>query len=45
MPAGNRFFTDMVRVRDGVRLATDFYLPDGAGPFPGCPRAHPLWPR
>jgi putative CocE/NonD family hydrolase len=34
MPAGNRFFTDMVRVRDGVRLATDMYLPDGAGPFP-----------
>ena len=34
MPAGNRFFTEMVRVRDGVRLATDFYLPDGAGPFP-----------
>src|SRR5580658_10390873 len=34
MPAGNRFFTDMVTVRDGVRLATDFYLPDGAGPFP-----------
>ena len=24
----------MVACRDGVRLATDIYLPDGAGPFP-----------
>jgi uncharacterized protein len=24
----------MVRARDGVRLATDIYRPDGAGPFP-----------
>lgn len=24
----------MVPMRDGVRLATDVYLPDGAGPFP-----------
>ncbi len=24
----------MVAMRDGVRLATDVYLPDGAGPFP-----------
>jgi putative CocE/NonD family hydrolase len=24
----------MVAMRDGVRLATDLYLPDGAGPFP-----------
>lgn len=24
----------MVRVRDGIRLATDVYLPQGAGPFP-----------
>ncbi len=23
-----------IRTRDGVRLATDVYLPDGAGPFP-----------
>ncbi len=34
MPAGNRYFTEMARVRDGVRLATDVHLPDGAGPFP-----------
>jgi uncharacterized protein len=26
--------THMVPMRDGVRLATDVYLPDGAGPFP-----------
>jgi uncharacterized protein len=26
--------TFMVAVRDGVRLATDVYVPDGAGPFP-----------
>jgi len=26
--------TIMVPARDGVRLATDVYLPDGAGPFP-----------
>ena len=26
--------THMVAMRDGVRLATDVYLPDGAGPFP-----------
>ena len=26
--------THMVPVRDGVRLATDVYLPDGSGPFP-----------
>ncbi len=26
--------TTMVPMRDGVRLATDIYLPDGAGPFP-----------
>lgn len=26
--------TQMVPMRDGVRLATDIYLPDGAGPFP-----------
>ena len=26
--------TFMVAMRDGVRLATDVYLPDGAGPFP-----------
>lgn len=24
----------MVRMRDGIRLATDVYLPDGDGPFP-----------
>ena len=24
----------MVRMRDGIRLATDVYLPDGEGPFP-----------
>jgi hypothetical protein len=24
----------MVPMRDGIRLATDIYLPDGAGPFP-----------
>jgi putative CocE/NonD family hydrolase len=26
--------TQMVAMRDGVRLATDVHLPDGAGPFP-----------
>ncbi len=26
--------TTMVRMRDGVRLATDVYRPEGAGPFP-----------
>ena len=26
--------TTMVPMRDGVRLATDVYLPDGVGPFP-----------
>ena len=26
--------TEMVAMRDGVRLATDIHLPDGAGPFP-----------
>jgi putative CocE/NonD family hydrolase len=26
--------TIMVPMRDGVRLATDVYVPDGAGPFP-----------
>ena len=26
--------THMVPMRDGIRLATDVYLPDGAGPFP-----------
>ncbi len=24
----------MVKMRDGVRLLTDVYLPDGEGPFP-----------
>ncbi len=31
---GNRFWTEMVAARDGVKLATDVHLPDGAGPFP-----------
>jgi len=31
---GNRFWTDKVTTRDGIRLATDVYLPDGPGPFP-----------
>jgi uncharacterized protein len=26
--------TAMVPMRDGVRLATDIYVPDGSGPFP-----------
>jgi putative CocE/NonD family hydrolase len=26
--------TEMVAMRDGIRLATDIYLPDGPGPFP-----------
>ncbi len=26
--------TEMVEMRDGVRLATDVFLPDGAGPWP-----------
>ena len=34
MAAGNRKFTEMVRARDGIGLATDIYLPDGAGRFP-----------
>ena len=29
----------MVPMRDGVRLATDVYLPEGAGPVPGGARA------
>lgn len=29
-----RKWTEMVQMRDGVRLATDIYLPDGEGPFP-----------
>lgn len=33
--APGRVLSDvMVAMRDGVRLATDVYLPDGAGPFP-----------
>ena len=31
--------TEMVAMRDGVRLATDVYLPDGSGPWPAI--AHP----
>ncbi len=27
-------FTEMVPMRDGVRLATDVYLPQGEGPWP-----------
>ncbi len=34
MPAGNRFWTERVAVRDGIGLATDIHLPDGPGPFP-----------
>ncbi len=34
MAPGNRFWTEMVALRDGIRAATDVYLPDGAGPFP-----------
>jgi putative CocE/NonD family hydrolase len=26
--------TEMIAMRDGIRLATDIYLPDGPGPFP-----------
>ncbi len=29
-----KLHTQMVAMRDGVRLATDIHLPDGAGPFP-----------
>ena len=29
-----RKLTEMVVMRDGVKLATDVYLPEGAGPFP-----------
>jgi putative CocE/NonD family hydrolase len=29
-----KLHTEMVPMRDGVRLATDIHLPDGAGPFP-----------
>jgi putative CocE/NonD family hydrolase len=28
------FATEMVAVRDGIRLATDIHLPDGPGPWP-----------
>ena len=31
---GNRHWSEMVPARDGVRLATNVHLPDGAGPFP-----------
>ncbi|HEY6433578.1 MAG TPA: CocE/NonD family hydrolase, partial [Acetobacteraceae bacterium] len=30
----NQLIHAMVGMRDGVRLATDIHLPDGAGPFP-----------
>ena len=33
-PASADTFTEMLEMRDGVRLATDVYLPDGAGPWP-----------
>ncbi len=33
-PLDARASEHMVPMRDGVRLATDVYLPDGAGPFP-----------
>ena len=29
-----KLHTEMVAMRDGVRLATDIHLPDGAGPLP-----------
>jgi putative CocE/NonD family hydrolase len=29
-----KLHTEMVPMRDGVRLATDIHLPEGAGPFP-----------
>ncbi|MBS0560618.1 MAG: CocE/NonD family hydrolase, partial [Proteobacteria bacterium] len=29
-----KLVTEMVAMRDGVRLATDIHLPDGAGTFP-----------
>ena len=31
---GNRYSTEMMPARDGIRLATDIHLPDGPGPFP-----------
>ena len=31
---GNRSFSESVKMRDGVHLATDVYLPKGDGPFP-----------
>lgn len=34
MPNYPRFATEHVAVRDGVKLATDVHLPDGAGPWP-----------
>src|SRR5262245_28947137 len=35
MPKAARVDSDiMVPMRDGVRLATDAYIPDGAGPWP-----------
>ena len=30
----------MVPARDGVRLATDVYRPEGPGPVSGAPRTH-----
>ena len=29
-----RFATEMIALRDGIRLATDVHLPEGAGPWP-----------
>lgn len=35
-PLDPRAQQHMVPMRDGARLATDVYLPDGDGPFPAA---------
>ena len=37
--------SEMVAMRDGVRLATDIHLPDGGRALAGDPGAHAVRPR
>lgn len=50
-PAPSNRLSEMVAMRDGVKLATDIYLPEGKGPWPvvltrtpyGKGNGNPLW--